>query len=570
MSTDRYNVTDIPAPFDISCDMKVLMLPMRDGVKLHTTIYFPPEMPEKSSALIVRSPYCRTTWFELPEARALQHKCVYILQSCRGTAWSEGGVFDPSNTETEKNDAEDLFNWLEQQTWFNGKCAMFGASYPGWAQWCAMRTGHKILTGTAPRVAPLYGCCGAPKAGGGPALSFPIDWLLSMYHRRTYGYSGVPSYNELNVVKQLPIIDADKFVYDKELPIYRNFMQTVNEPASFLEKHLSYFKNITAPAFISGGWFDGFKAETIESFQRMKADAATTAAVKFTRLTIGPWGHAGLLNPELFGAENDYRELLKREEKFIFGLLDDPAADPLGPDDPAVRFFMLGENKWYDSSDWPPVDTAEKVMYLHSNGNAAALADDGYISEAIPRFEPSDTYISNPANPISPSEGQHKALACYDRTFLEKRSDMLVYTSERFSSPLTVTGNVKLRFYASVDAPDTDFFATLTDLTPDGKSMFLTTGMIRARYRNSPAEEELLVPGEIYQFEISLGDIAVKFMEGHALRLEIYGQDFPARARNHQTGAPILTDTEMRTAECRIYHDAEHPAELFLPINDMK
>jgi putative CocE/NonD family hydrolase len=196
------------------------------------------------------------------------------------------------------------------------------------------------------------------------------------------------------------------------------------------------------------------------------------------------------------------------------------------------------------------------------------LNGDGYISETSPGNELPDSYLSDPANPISPSDGAHSALACYDRTFMEKRHDMLVYTGEKFTAPLCVAGQVKLRFYASATTPDTDFFATLTCVTPEGKSMILTSNMIRARYRNSLAKEELLTPGEIYRFEINLGDIAVKFLPGYAMRLEIHGQDFPGRDRNHQTGNPVLTDTEMRTSICRIYHDAEHPAELVLPVNN--
>ncbi|MBR2344366.1 MAG: CocE/NonD family hydrolase [Lentisphaeria bacterium] len=568
MAKDRYNVTDIPAPFDISCDMKVIMLPMRDGVKLHTTLYFPTDMPEKLPAMIFRTPYSRTTWLDLPNPLALKHKCVYVIQACRGTGWSEGGVFNPADKEAEKNDAEDLFDFLESQSWFNGKCAMFGASYPGWTQWSAMRAAHPALVGTSPRVAPLYSCCGAAKPDGSMSLSFAINWPLSMYHRRTYGYEGVPSFDDMKTPEQLPVIDADKFVYDQELPIFRNFMNVVNNPGEFLADYQQYCSRMIAPAFISGGWFDGFKSETIESFQLMKRTAATASARNFTRLTVGPWGHGGLLNPELFGAENDYRELLKREEQFLYGLLDDPASDPLPSNDPAVRFFMLCENRWYDTCDWPPPGNTQKIMFLHSGGNANSLHGDGRISGTAPQDELPDSYISDPLHPVSSTGGKHSVLACYDRSFMEEKNDMLVYTGEKFTEPMTVTGMVKLRFYASATTPDTDFFATLTDLTPDGKSMLLTSGMIRARYRNSLDKEELLVPGEIYQFEIDLGDIAVKFMPGHAMRLEIHGQEFPNRNRNLQTGAPVLTDTNPRTAVCRIYHDAEHPAELHLPVNN--
>ena len=566
MNDDRYNVTDLTAPFDISCDMKILMLPMRDGVKLHTTIYFPPGLPERAPAVLLRSPYTRTTWFDPPYASAFAHGCVYILQACRGTGWSEGGVFHPSDVDVEKNDAEDLFRWLKNQTWFNGRCAMFGASYPGWTQWCAARCENNPLVAVSPRVAPLHSCCGAVQKGGGALLGFPINWPLSMYHRRTYGYAGVPDYDAMQVCRHLPVNECDRFAgYGKPLPIFQDFLQSaMTPPGEFLRRHETWFAGMRTPAFIQGGWFDGFKRESIESFQRMKHGSATEKSRNFTRLTVGPWGHAGLLNPELFGKENNLEPMQARLEKFIFGLLKDPDRDPLAGE-AAVRYFMLGENRWYDSADWPPPDAAPETFYLHSGGNANTRRGDGALSRKAPGTELPDRCVSDPNTPVSPTDGNNER-GCCDRGKMEDRNDVLVYTTEKFAEPLTVTGNVRLRFYAAASTPDTDFFATLTDVTPDGRSMLLTTGMIRARYRNSLDKEELLTPGAVCAYEIDLGDVAVKFLPGHAMRLEICGQEFPAWDRNANTGNTPFTDTALRTSIHTVYHDADRPAELILPV----
>lgn len=567
MSKNEYNVS-IPElkPFDVCCDIKIVNVPMRDGVKLHTQICFPPEMAETAPVLLFRTPYSRTTWLDLPSQLALTHRCIYIMQACRGTGFSGGGVFHPSDRDVEKNDAEDFFAWLKEQSWFNGRCAMLGASYPGWVQWCAMRAADNPLVGISPRVAPLYSCFTAARPGGGAALSFAQDWPISMYHRRTYGYENVPDYIAMQVSHHLPVVDADIFAgYGKPLPVYRDFIAGVENPGEALKDHDAGFDKFCAPAFISGGWFDGFKQETIASFQLLKQRGATAKARKFTRLTVGPWGHPGLLNPELFGAENDYRELLPREEKFLTGLLNDPNADPL-PGEMQVKYFLMGENKWYDTTDWPPPGTIEQTLYLHSGGNANSLDGDGFINAVPPQNELPDQYVSNPADPVTSQRGNTLAAGCYDRSEMEKRPDMLVYTSEKFTTPLAVTGNIRLRFFASVTTPDTDFFATLTDVTPEGKSMLLTTGMVRARFAKSLNTPELLTPGQIYPFEIDLGDTAVKFLPGHALRLELCGQEFPAFDRNANTGNTPMHDTELRTSCHTIYHDAAHPAELILPV----
>lgn len=561
---DPYNVCDLAEPRDTQCDIKILMLPMRDGIKLQTIIYFPPELKKSTGVIYIRSPYTRTTemaYHSYPQA--LTHNVVTVMQACRGTGWSEG-VFDPAESmEYECRDAEDTFNWLKTQSWYNGRCVMTGASYPGWVQWCAMMVKGGNLAGVAPRVAPLYGCTGSARPGGGVSLSFTENWMLAMHHRRKYGYGNVPDYEKMQIVRKLPVIDADKHAAYPELAPLRKFFKKALAPGNALQEAFKKFRDFTAPAYISGGWFDGFKSETIASFMLMKSSAAAERARKYTRLVIGPWGHGGLLNPEVFGEKCDYRHLLKWADRFLFGLLRDPERDPL-PGEPAVRYYMLCENKWHEAECWPPAGTVERKFYLHSRTGANSLAGDGTLSEEKPLDEKADVYFSDPAHPVLSNAGTHASLGCHDRTLLQKRSDVLVFTSEKFKEPLTVTGEVKLKFTASSSTPDTDFFATLSWVTPEGKAMLLTTGMVRARFRNID-REELLVPDELYDFELNLSHIAVRFMPGCAMRLEICGQHFPAFDRNANSGGPLLQDTELFVSRHTVYHDSEHPAELILP-----
>ena len=559
---DVYNVCDLMPPRDTSGDIKIVMLPMRDGVKLQTIIYFPRDFKGKAGVMLVRTPYTRTTEMCLAPFDVNKLKVIAIMQACRGTGWSEG-VFDPADPDTERQDAEDLFSWLNGQPWYNGRCVMAGASYPGWVQWCAMAAANNTLTATAPHVAPVYGCRGSARPGGSVRFSFTLCWLLTMYHRRKYGYGNVPDYQQMGLLKKLPVIDADLHARYPELPFFRRFFSAALEPAKLLFSHRETFSRYTCPAYISGGWFDPFKSETLESFQLMKSSAATLEARNFTRLVIGPWGHGGLLNPDVFGSSCDYRHLDKWRSHFLTGLLKAPHRDPLAGE-PVVRYYMLCENRWYEDASWPPERAGERCFYLHSGGKANSLYGDGRISEEKPGSEPADVYISDPNDPVLSDAGTHECIGCHDRSGSQKRSDVLVYTTEKFSSPLTVTGKISLRFTASVSTPDTDFAATLSYVTPEGKAMLLTTGMLRARFRNIE-KEELLLPGELYEFEIDLSHIAFKILPGYALRLELCGQHFPAYERNANSGGPLLQDTELFLSRHTIYHDAEHPAVLTLP-----
>ena len=561
---DIYNVTDLVAPFDIQCKIENLMLPSYDGVKLHTMVFSPLNLNKKTGVILARSPYSRTNYLELPSKIALSNNFVYIMQACRGTGWSEG-VWDPANDNYETLDTQSLFNWLNQQEWFNGKIVMFGASYPGWMQWCAQRTKFPLLVGISPRVAPLWSCTGSTCLGGGVQLSFTENWMLSMHHRRKYGYSGVPDYNKLNIFSKLPVIDADKHAQYEELSPIRNFFKKALKPKEHLIIPEKEFSTFTAPAFISGGWFDGFKHETVTSFMLMQNCSATKESRNYSFLTIGPWGHGGLLNPELFGKECNYTDLQARQDKFLVNLLNNPKDNPL-PNDPKVTYYMLGENKWYTSETWPPQNTKDTIAYLSSTTVANSSYGDGEISFEEPKYTNiSDSYISNPNNPVLYNNGSHAAVGCYDRSDVQKRSDVLVYTSKPFTQEMAVAGNVKLQFTASISTLDTDFFATLTLLQDDGKAYLLTQGMIRARFKNN-LNEELLVPNKEYTFEINLSHIAFKVMPKMALRLDICGQSFPQFDRNANTGKPLLEDTVLMPSKHTIFHDKTRPAKLILPV----
>ena len=365
------------------------------------------------------------------------------------------------------------------------------------------------------------------------------------------------------------MIEADRQAGFGRLAPFRKFLSKGEQPGRHLGIIAGDFKSCTAPAYIVGGWFDPFKTETVESFRLMQTRAKTARARGYTRLTVGPWGHGGLLNPDLFGEHCNYAEtgVEDRTMGHLGGLLKDPDRDPL-PDEPKVRYYSLGENQWHTAGCWPPEKVRETVWFLHSGGNANSLTGDGRLSVRKPGREQPDVYVSNPDDPVLSNNGSHAALGCYDRTPQQKRSDVLIYTSPVFRRPLAVAGAVRLRFTASASTPDTDFFATLTDVLPDGRAMFLTTGMIRARFRNSLDREDFLENGKPYEFEIDLSHIAVTFLPGHAMRLEICGQHFPQYDRNANTGGRLLHDTRLEKSVHTIFHDEVHPAELILPVLD--
>ena len=155
-----------------------------------------------------------------------------------------------------------------------------------------------------------------------------------------------------------------------------------------------------------------------------------------------------------------------------------------------------------------------------------------------------------------------------DQVPVEDRDDVIVYTSEILTEPLEVTGPIQLRLFVTCTAPDTDFTGKLVDVFPDGRAINLTDGILRARYRNSRQQPELMTPGEVYEVTVDLWATANVFQPGHRIRLEIAGSNWPRFGRNSNTGDTIADEPAeaYRPATIRILHDAAHPSRLVLPI----
>jgi hypothetical protein len=149
---------------------------------------------------------------------------------------------------------------------------------------------------------------------------------------------------------------------------------------------------------------------------------------------------------------------------------------------------------------------------------------------------------------------------------VEKRSDVLVYTSAPLKQPIEVTGPIQVSLYASTSAPDTDFTAKLVDVFPSGEARNLTDGILRARYHRSLEKPELLHPGDIYPLTIDAGVTSNVFLAGHRIRLEISSSNFPRFDRNPNTGRLVADETVLTRAQQTIYHDRQHPAHILLPV----
>ena len=232
----------------------------------------------------------------------------------------------------------------------------------------------------------------------------------------------------------------------------------------------------------------------------------------------------------------------------------------------------MGENRWRTYDQWPPPGAVEKKLYMHSEGKAATCLDCGTLSFDAPGDEPADAYVYNPADP-APTVGG--GLCCdpvwmkwgpYDQREVEKRPDVLVFSSTPLDADLEITGWVRAKLFASTTAVDTDFTAKLVDVAPDGDARNLTDGILRARYRDGRGPARAVTPGEVIEYDIDMWATSNVFKVGHQVRLEISSSNFPRFDRNPNTGGDIATETEMTPALQTVFHDAERPSHITVSV----
>ena len=159
--------------------------------------------------------------------------------------------------------------------------------------------------------------------------------------------------------------------------------------------------------------------------------------------------------------------------------------------------------------------------------------------------------------------GQHEP---QDQRALDGRQDILVYSTPPLEEPLEVTGPVTVKLWASSSARDTDFVVKLVDVWPDGFAQELCYGIVRARYRESFDRPTLIQPGLAYEYTIQLNPTSNQFKPGHRIRVDVSSSDFPNFDRNHNTGGDDYAEATLLSAKQTIFHDADHPSRLVLPV----
>ncbi len=538
-------------------------VPMRDGVVLRADVYRPSD-GGPVPAILNRTPYDRSS--PLIQLAAIEPERVVaagfalVCQDVRGRYTSEGEFY------TFYSDVQDTFDsveWTAAQAWCNGDVGMAGRSYAAAVQWLGAAEQPPHLKAISPIVTGSDFYNGWIYEGGAFQFGFNVFWIWLMSTPRDVGkldevYRHLPLHT-------LPISDLTW------ARLYAHWVAHSTDDHYWRALSINRrYEQILAPAFIVGGWYDVFIRGTLENFVGMRSRAGSETARAGTRLLVGPWAHGstyGLYPDHSFDrfAPEDAVDVSELQLRYFARQL---RGEPGGPDeDPPVRIFVMGANRWRDEDDWPLVRAQETAWYLRA---------DGLLAREPPGDEPADEFVYDPDDP-APTIGGPTSLPArmmkansgpLDQRKLSERPDVLTYTSAPLVEPLEVTGPLAVHLHAATSAVDTDFVAKLVDLAPDGTATILAEGVLRTRFREGFDRELLVEPGRPYEFRIDLAATSNVFKAGHSVGLLVTSSSFPRFDRNPNSGRSLGVDgpNDLASARQHVFHDSARPSRLLLPV----
>jgi len=553
---------------------------MRDGVILHADVYRP-KADGRFPVLLERTPYDKRNSADFA-FKAAAHGFVAIVQDVRGRFTSEGEWY---TFRYESADGYDTVEWAATLPYSNGKVGMWGGSYVGATQMLAAIAHPPHLSGICPVVTASNYHDGWTYQGGAFEQWFNQSWTSGLA-QDTLNHTVVKNTNAVLGAWTLPLTNYPLFNFSDPsavpvstaalAPYFLDWLAHPNYDEYWKQLSIEeHYADITVPVLHIVAWYDIFQGGSLRNYMGIKAHGGSEAARRGQHLFVAIGGHAGdgrKIGDVDFGeaaAEYNEDDLTLKWYQYLFqGVQNEFAGKP-------VKIFVMGANQWREEDDWPLARAQNTKYFLHSIKNANSLRGDGSLSTAAPRSEPSDHYVYDPLNPAPTIGGPlccdspHLAPGPKDQRAVEARGDVLIYTTPAFVQDTEVTGPVSLELFAQSSAVDTDFEAKLVDVAPDGFAQNLTEGVIRARYRNSQEKPELMNPGQIYKFVIDLWSTSNVFLKGHALRLEISSSNFPRFDRNLNTGEAQAWAQKYVSATNTVYHEAEHPSALIVPIVKM-
>ena len=548
----------------------------RDGVVFRGDVYHAAGS-DPQPVLICRTPYDKLgARYQETAIELAQGGYTVVVQDTRGRYASHGEYLWMWRDKHETLDMEDGYDtaeWAAKLPWADGRVGTWGHSNASWTTWMMLGTAPPSLkaalaSGMSMSMLDVtFGICETGRR---------LEWTYMMAAdvRRREGRTDGPTtpeeattqWNNVERSKYIwwvPFADIPEKVFAGLNDQFQTYLRDQNvDSMRFDEAHPA----VNVPVFQVTGWWDRLIG-TIDNYEGLINDGVEELRPQH-RLVVGPWGHDSTtytrdVGPIDYGpdAERSYAQMILRwYDATLKGIENGLTAEK------PVQLFILNRNEWIGADAWPLPETQFTPMYLHSGGDANTVNGDGSLSFNTPEEETSDEFTYDPRDPVMSLMNLNSQAAPVDQSPHDHREDILVYQTPPLEEEIEVVGPLRLKLWATTDGPETDWTAKLAIVHEDGLCINLTYGIMRSTYRQGFNVKAENTPGTAYEYDIKLNPVGCLFKPGQRIRLYVSSSDFPNFDRNHNTGNDYWSDTEFRVANQTIFHNAEMPSHLVLPI----
>ena len=613
--------TELGTYIKANYDKREVMIPMRDGVKLFTSIYEPKDKSKKYPIMFDRTPYTVAPYgadkYKTslgPNGLFAKEGYIFVYQDVRGRWMSEGEFVDvrpetakPGTKEIdESTDTYDSVDWMIKNIDNNnGRVGIWGISYPGFYTSTAIINSHPAIKAASPQ-APVSDWFHGDDMHHNGALFLAQNYDFFAF----FGQPRLkPETPETTTAKRFAAGTDDGYNYFKDLgglketadnyesklgtriKFWDEMMQHPNYDQYWKDRNvLPKLKGVKAAVMTVGGWYDNEDLYgALQTYQHIERQNPGIYNV----LVVGPWFHGGwergdgdFLGTAYFGDKTSLYYQSKIELPFFDHFLKDKGDISNIKE---TNLFDTGANKWRDFSTYNPTNGTDTALYLTANGGLT------FSTDALKAAGGSDEYVSDPSKPVPYTQKiTHNYPRDYmteDQRFAATRPDVLVYETAPLTEDMTVAGDIHPALFVSSSGTDSDFVVKLIDVFPDdykypegikppqnsafsvfepgGYQMLLRGEPFPARFRNSFEKPELLVPNQAAKINFTMPGIVHTFKKGHRIMLQIQSTWFPLVARNPQTymeNYQLAAAKDFQKATEKVYYGGENASAIILPI----
>jgi putative CocE/NonD family hydrolase len=573
------------------------MVPMRDGVRLHTSIYTPTGVKGPLPILFLRTPYgikgAPERAFKGYLAELATEGFIFAFQDIRGRFQSEGQFVmlrlprdrsDPKAID-ESSDAYDSIAWLVKNVPANnGKVGMMGISYGGWLTAVALLDPHPALKAISPQASPADMFLGDDfHHNGAFRLSYGFEYVALMETSKTNTNFRFDRYDTFEWYLHLGALSRvnDRYFHGM-MPTWNDFVAHPNYDRFWHKQALApYLKAVPVPTLNVAGWWD---QEDFFGPLRIYEELEKHDQRGHNYLVVGPWNHGGWasgpgdkLGNIAFGSPTGkfFRDKVQAPW-FAYYLKDKGKLDL-----PEALTFQTGTNRWVRHAHWPPRQTVPRKLYFQAGGKLA------FTPPPVGAGAASDAYVSDPANPVpyrprpvrpTYPGPEWPTWMVQDQRFANDRPDVLGWQTEPLPQDVPVAGNVLAHLFASTTGSDCDWIVRLIDVFPEdyptdpklaGYQLLVAGEVLRARFRKGFDKPAAVTPGHVEEYLIDLHGNHHCFRKGHRILVQVQSTWFPLIDRNPQKYVDnifMAQDADYQSARQEVYRTPRLPSHLLLPV----